>query len=444
MDDRPVTRPRLALSVISALALALLVADPAQAVVTVSGSSVNGDGDNDSMQVQCTGGALAAVSAVTTGDPCATLTALFIVPGDGTDSIDLTGVTSAAFPMLPFVDTSTVDPGLKVTDTVFGAPISDQITGDNSDIINAGAGNDLITGGGAVSGGAGDDTIVEFNGNGPVSGGEGDDRFVQFLATGGTEGGPGTDSLEIDFDRIQVVIGQPVTFTFTPSGMQLDAGPLSGSFAASGIEELEFTALKDSVQTVDATTFPGTVLLRGVSGVDILIGGAFDDRLLGGTGNDTLTGNGGGDQLVAGDGDDLVNARDGVADRVDCGAGADTVVADAVDVVAGCESVQLPPLPPAPPPPPPPPAPVAPNTSGIKGPASVTKPAKATFTFSSPTAGATFQCKVDKKQWTSCTSPFKVKTDKLAVGRHKLLVRARASGLTDATPSKVFFKVKKA
>ncbi len=437
------TRPRLVLAIVSALALTAFVAAPAQAVVTVSGGNVMGDATNESVTVRCVGGVLAADESATTGDPCATLTNLNVDPDDGTDSVDLASVTSAAFPALPFVYTNTDDPGVDASDTVTGSPMSDEIDGDTTDILNGGAGNDLITGGAAVSGGPGDDTFVEFQGTGPASGGDGDDRFVQFIAPGGIEGGPGTDSWEIDFDQSQTGIGQPVTFTFTPSGLDVSIVGGSMGVAASGIEELYATFLKDSVQTVDATTFPGSVVLRGVSGADNLTGGAFDDRLLGGTGNDTITGNGGGDQLGAGDGDDVVNARDGVVDRVDCGAGTDTVVADAGDSVANCESVQLPPLPP-PPPPPPPPAPVAPTTSAIKGPTSVTKPDKAKFKFSSPTAGATFQCKLDQKKWTACTSPYKVKTDKLTVGKHKLQVRARAAGLTDATPSKITFKVKKA
>jgi Ca2+-binding RTX toxin-like protein len=428
-------RPPIALSVVSALVLTVWVASPANAAVTVSGTNVSGDGSPDFVQVSCAGGVLAASGSATTGDPCATLTFINVDPGGGTDSVDLSGVTSAAFPLLQAIQTNTVD---GVADSLTGSPISDSINGDSSDILNGGAGNDLINGGAAVSGGAGDDTVVEFNGTGPVSGGEGDDRFVQFLASGGIDGGPGTDSLEIDFDRVQVAIGTPITLTFSPTGMQITSGVVSGFFPASGLEELDVTLLKDSVQTVDAGTFPGSVILRGVSGVDNLTGGAFDDRILGGTGNDTLTGNGGGDQLGGGDGDDVVNARDGVADRIDCGAGTDTVVADAVDVVTGCETVQLPPVTP----PPPPPA-VAPDTSTIKGPKSVTKPDKAKYRFSSATAGATFQCKLDKKQWKSCTSPFKVKTAKLSVGKHKLKVRARAGGLTDPTPSKKIFKVTK-
>ena len=53
----------------------------------------------------------------------------------------------------------------------------------------------------------------------------------------------------------------------------------------------------------------------------------------GGAGNDILTG---------GPADDTITSRDGFADRVTCGAGADTVVADALDTVTpSCESVAV-------------------------------------------------------------------------------------------------------
>ena len=173
--------------------------------------------------------------------------------------------------------------------------------------------------------------------------------------------------------------------------------------------------------------------VRGMDGPDDLRGGPSDDNLYGGGANDTVTGNAGADHLYGGGGDDTIQARDGVADKVDCGLGTDTVVADASDSVVGCESVQLPPPPPA----------VAPETSAIKGPKSVTQPDKAKFKFSSSTAGATFQCKLDKKKWKNCSSPYKVKSSKLDPGKHKLKVRAVAGGLTDASPSKTSFKVKK-
>jgi hypothetical protein len=80
-------------------------------------------------------------------------------------------------------------------------------------------------------------------------------------------------------------------------------------------------------------------------------GGAGDDTLGGGSLRDTLTGGLGQDDVIAGAGDDMVFARDGEVDSVDCGEGADRVVADLLDLLADCENVSLPteapPTPPA-------------------------------------------------------------------------------------------------
>jgi Ca2+-binding RTX toxin-like protein len=43
----------------------------------------------------------------------------------------------------------------------------------------------------------------------------------------------------------------------------------------------------------------------------------------------------------AGEGDDTVMSRDGEADEIDCGAGQDTVHADAVDTLTGCENAKV-------------------------------------------------------------------------------------------------------
>ncbi len=81
--------------------------------------------------------------------------------------------------------------------------------------------------------------------------------------------------------------------------------------------------------------------MLGGAGADRLAGGAGHDRLVGGTGRDRLVGGRGGDVLIAGPGNDRVLARDGRRDRIRCGAGRDTVVADAVDRVASdCERVR--------------------------------------------------------------------------------------------------------
>ena len=77
-------------------------------------------------------------------------------------------------------------------------------------------------------------------------------------------------------------------------------------------------------------------------------GGPGDDTLEGGALRDTITGGAGADDVFAGDGDDSVLVRDGEIDEVDCGDGADTVQADVVDVLTGCEGVSLPPQSPPP------------------------------------------------------------------------------------------------
>ena len=107
----------------------------------------------------------------------------------------------------------------------------------------------------------------------------------------------------------------------------------------------------------------------------------------------------------------------------------------------GCSRVI--PCVPALPAPTPTPAPAqAPETNAISGKATVAKPKKATFRFSSPTPGATFECRLDKGRWKACSSPHKVATKKLKKGKHTLRVRAVLGGLVDATPSKKSFKVK--
>ena len=91
------------------------------------------------------------------------------------------------------------------------------------------------------------------------------------------------------------------------------------------------------------------VTRRGTTRRDVLTGTAHADRLYGRGGNDVLLGlagadlldgGPGGDRLDGGAGNDTIKAKDGVRDRVACGAGRDTVTADRADTLAGCESVR--------------------------------------------------------------------------------------------------------
>ena len=83
--------------------------------------------------------------------------------------------------------------------------------------------------------------------------------------------------------------------------------------------------------------------VTGNSVANVVDGGAGNDVLAGSDGADQVTGGPGSDSIGGGPGNDVINAQDGEVDTVDCGPGVDTVAADAVDVLTGCESVQVPP-----------------------------------------------------------------------------------------------------
>ena len=83
----------------------------------------------------------------------------------------------------------------------------------------------------------------------------------------------------------------------------------------------------------------------------------------------------------------------------------------------------------------------APDTEITDGPApgAVLTTNKATFSFSSPVAGVTFQCAVDAGAFSSCTSPHT--TQNLAAGNRTFRVRALNQGTPDATPAERSFKM---
>lgn len=131
--------------------------------------------------------------------------------------------------------------------------------------------------------------------------------------------------------------------------------------------------------------------------------------------------------------------------------GQHTFTVNAEDTEGGTSSktVKYTVLAPAPTPPsgnptPPAPTPSAPDTLLGSHPAKKIKTAKkkvkVKFTFSSSSAGATFQCKLDKAAFSPCASP---KSYKVKPGKHKFTVAAVKGGLTDPTPASFKFTVVK-
>ncbi len=106
------------------------------------------------------------------------------------------------------------------------------------------------------------------------------------------------------------------------------------------------------VAAVWADTAAQERVVAGTAKADTIVGTSSHDRIYGRGGNDWLRGLGGNDVLDGGFGQDIVSGalgndrivvRDRMQDRVYCGLGKDTVVADARDRIhADCETVSLP------------------------------------------------------------------------------------------------------
>ncbi len=80
-----------------------------------------------------------------------------------------------------------------------------------------------------------------------------------------------------------------------------------------------------------------------------------------------------------------------------------------------------------------------PQTTLSGKPAPRTRDRTPSFRFSSDVAGAAFECAVDGGSYKLCRSPFTTKS--LKPGRHSVSVRAKVSGLVDASPARFSFRV---
>ena len=172
------------------------------------------------------------------------------------------------------------------------------------DEVNAGDGNDFVTGGrlDQLDGGVGNDFLsLNFNFNGPVAG----------SAT-------------------------PITLTLDASG----TGTASDGTSITGFESVNFTLSDTGDNVVDTGNVRAQI--TGGNGDDTLTTGSADDFVFGGGGDDTISTGGGNDFIVGGSGDDTVDGGDGDdefglnlatdgIDRVNLGAGNDTVRFDRFD-----------------------------------------------------------------------------------------------------------------
>ncbi len=80
-----------------------------------------------------------------------------------------------------------------------------------------------------------------------------------------------------------------------------------------------------------------------------------------------------------------------------------------------------------------------PKTTITEKPKNTTTKRKAEFKFvSDPTTGATFECKLDRKPFRPCSSPFEKRVEP---GKHSFSVRATVAGVTDPTSASARWRV---
>jgi len=169
-----------------------------------------------------------------------------------------------------------------------------------------------------VDGGGGGDTLIGNPGPNTLRGGAGNDVIDGGAGDDALEGNAGGDELIGGAGTDGVGYPEAVAQRITLDGLRDDGAPG------------ELDNVRADVENVAAG--PGD---------DEVVGTGAGNRLDGGAGDDRLDGAGGADELLGGTGADTLLARDGIRERVDCGADADGGEGDTIDELAGCEAVAL-------------------------------------------------------------------------------------------------------
>ncbi|MGA8050338.1 MAG: calcium-binding protein, partial [Burkholderiales bacterium] len=195
---------------------------------------------------------------------------------------------------------------LLVTPGVLGSPgaYGQQVDLRGNDLLDGGAGNDVLYGeGGAdsVLGGDGDDVLYgdaaylpqDLHGNDNLDGGAGDDFLDAGTGDDTLDGGAGDDELHggAGNDRLEGGSGDDVLAGDSGDDRLRGGDDADSLYGGDGADELRADSGDDR--------------LDGGEGDDVLLGGAGDDLLDGGEGNDLLNAGDGDDTLVGGEGDDL-------------------------------------------------------------------------------------------------------------------------------------------
>lgn len=193
------------------------------------------------------------------------------------------------------------------TDRIFGGTGADHLKGQGgNDIVSGDDGADTISGGGGNDygyGGTGNDTLSGDDGNDRLYGQNGNDVLRGGNGSDKIYGGNGNDSATGDAGND--------TLSGNDGSDRLYGG--SGSDTINGDDGWDRLYGQD-----------GDDIMSGGQGNDRLYGGNNNDKLYGGIDDDSMTGNAGNDRVYGGSGNDRVYGGDGY-DRVYGGDGSDRI-----------------------------------------------------------------------------------------------------------------------
>ncbi len=222
--------------------------------------------------------------------------------------------------------------GTAAGNSITGTPGADRIfAGTGGDVVDALAGSDCVDlgpGDDRGQGGLGDDLVVGGLGADRISGSSGDDRLRGNGANDRIDAGRGNDRAFGDAGNDVILGGFGNDRLHGVSGNDRIGGS-RGRDRINGGAGRDLIAGGSSNDRISGDR--GNDRINGNSGSDVLKGNSGNDRIVGGTGRDVISG---------GSGSDRVDVRDGKRDRVNCGRGRDTVIADPKDRVSdNCERV---------------------------------------------------------------------------------------------------------
>ena len=234
--------------------------------------------------------------------------------GGGSDTADYSSLTSTNYLT---VNMATVNANGSYTVTIgTGADAQKDALFKIANLIGS-QGNDNITGDGndnSIQGGDGSDTLKGGGGNDTLFGDAGDDTLYGGAGADSLVGGTGNNTAS--YEDSNLITGLKASLTNTAN----NTGDAQGD-SYSGIQNLIGSAYNDTLEgDTNDNRLDGGVgddSLSGLEGKDTLIGGAGNDYLSGGNGDDSLDGGDGNDILVGGAGADVFTGGSGTADTVD-------------------------------------------------------------------------------------------------------------------------------